>query len=843
MAADSDMVLAVLGVQLGYVTPEDVLGAVRDLLPGGGAGLAELLESRGALEHRHRQVLERLTARAVADSGGNAARTLELLPNAARSLLAETPSRTPSRPLPAREAICDEQPGRYLNAPDPARPPQPLARSTTGSVVLKHDTVFGRDVAWKSAPQDEQLEAQLIAEARLSGQLDHPAVLPVFEVGRASSGAVYMTTQQPGPRTLSDAIGAARTIRERLALVPVVHTVVQCVAAAHGNGASHRALSSRAVSLADFGAVFVTGWAPTGDGSAARRSAHRDESLVDLKALGSMLHEVITGVPAPVMGEVTVRDAPVDLLAVARRAAQGLLTVSELSAELKAWLDGRRVTSHRYSTRQLVGRYLLRHRGLVVVLAVALVALAGLGAVTLRTTEAERERASSLAQRFIDDIAGKLQAVPGVDTLLGQVTEAALTHYQGRIDTRPRAERLRAAVSMTRLGKVSTDLARLDEAQRSLDFASAQIDALMGGPDDVDTLVAAAGVQLAQADLLLAREEHRSLAAASDRRGVALADRAMVLASNAPGAPVRGVPPEVLAPTMAAVRARIELARITDDDAEQSALIARAVELSKAALAASPDDADARELSSQTFALEAQVKRTRLDPAGAVASLVSSVASVRRAIESRPADSSLQVALIDRLTLLGAAARSIDDEALARDSLTEARTLSERVLRQQPTRVGVRQALVEIEVNLGEVEEAWRNLRTLDAQGHLGRMLEAAPALAFYTAHFDEAVRYSQHAAISDQPTAVLYRGLSLAMLGQPGDALVALRSLKDDAIASVLWARGLGEPPSTGPSVGARAVRDFVTAYDAALPITDIAPLRVAHARLIRALELSLPK
>jgi tetratricopeptide (TPR) repeat protein len=836
MAADSDMVLAVLGVQLGYLTPDDVLGAVRDLLPGGRMGLAELLESRGALEPRHRQVLERLTARAVAESGqGNAARTLELLPNAARSLLADTPSRTPSRPLPAREAICEEQPGRYRNAPDPDQPPQVLGRSASGSVVLKHDTVFGRDVAWKSAQADEALEAQLVAEARLSGQLDHPAVLPVFEVGRATSGAVYMTTQQPGARTLSDAIGAARTIGERLALVPAVQTVVQCVGAAHENGASHRALSSRAVSLADFGAVFVTGWAPTGEGSAAQRSAHRDEALRDVKALGSMLHEVITGVPAPVMGQVSVRDAPADLLAVARRAAEGHLAVGELSAELKAWLDGRRVSSHRYSTRQLIGRYLLRHRALVVVLLVALGALAALAAVTLRNAELERDRASSLAQRFIDDIAGKLQAVPGVDTLLGQVTDAALAHYRGRIETRPRAERLEAAIGLTRLGKVSTELARFDEAQRSLDFASAQLDALMQTPDDVPTLLAAAEVQIAQADLLTAREEHRTLAAPADRRAVALADRAMTLAA--------GQPDGLLAPTMVAVRSRIELSFITDDDAEQRALVASAMALSKSALALAPDDADARALSSEVLTLEAQIKRTGLDPEGAVSSLVSSVALMRRALESRPADTAFEVALIDRLSLTGAAARGIDDEKLARSSLLEARTLCERLLRQQPTRVGVRQSLVEIEVNLGEADEAWRNLRTLDAQGHLGRMLEAAPALAFYTSHFEEAVRYSQHAAVSDQPTAILYRGLSLAMLGEPGDALVALRSLKDDSIASVLWARGLGEPPSRGASVGARAVRDFVTAYEAALPITDIAPLQAAHEQLIRRLEASLPK
>jgi hypothetical protein len=291
----------------------------------------------------------------------------------------------------------------------------------------------------------------------------------------------------------------------------------------------------------------------------------------------------------------------------------------------------------------------------------------------------------------------------------------------------------------------------------------------------------------------------------------------------------------------AAVRARLALREI-EDAAEVPPLITRAVELSTVALARYPDQVDAQALSSEALAAQAVLKRLALDPDGALASTSASVAAMRRAVAARPEDPSLQLSLIDRLSLEGAAARAVDNAALARATLEEASGRGEQLLRRQPAQVVVRQALVEIEVNLGHADQAWRNLRALEAQGQIGRMIEAAPAVAFYSRHFDDAVRYSHHPAVENMPTAILYRGLAQAVLGQPSEAVVAARALRDD-IANVLWARGLGGAAvadAAGP--GARAVRAFVESYDAAVPVTDVQPLRSALERLISALEAELP-
>ncbi len=828
MRADTDLVFAVLGVQLGYFTPDDALAGVRDLLPHATTSLPALLEARGVLHPAQREVLERLAARAVHDSGGDAAHTLELLPGAARALLSESePNLRPvaRKPGDRGEPLCEEQPGRYLNAPDPDGPPLELARSPAGIVVLKHDTVFGRDVAWRSALGDARLEAQLLAEAQLTGQLDHPAVLPVFEVGRATTGALYVTTQQPGARTLADALAAARTTPARLALVPALHTVAQCLAAAHENGATHRALSARAVSLGDFGAVFVTGWAATATGEPR---SHRDDRLADVRALGALLLQVAIGAASTD----DAADAPADLVAVARRASEGALSIDELTAELKLWLDGRQVQSYRYSTAQLARRAFVRNRGFLLAALLTLAALLVAGLVTYKRLEAERDHARQFARRFLDDVSRRLQALPGVEPLIDQVTRAALAHYQRtkELDHGPVEERLRVAQGMTRLATVSIELGRLDEGAQSLEFARGLIDAVLAErPGEVAALVASVAARLAAVDLDSAREVAFAVSVPTGRLAVAEADRA--LASS----------PDALEVIAAAVRARLALREI-EDAPEVPVLITRAVELSNQALARFPDQVDAQALVSEALAARAVLQRLELDPTGALASTSASVAAMRKAVAARPDDPALQISLIDRLSLEGAAARAVDDAVLARAALEEASERCELVLRRQPAQVVVRQALVEIEINLGHAEQAWRNLRALEAQGHLGRMIEAAPAVAFYSRHFDDAVRYSLHPGASTMPTAILYRGLAQAVLGQPSEAVVAARALRDD-IANVLWARGLGGPAvAEVEGAGAGAVQTFIASYDAAVPVTDVQPLRDALERLISALEAQLP-
>ena len=66
-----------------------------------------------------------------------------------------------------------------------------IGRGGMGEVVVAHDPEIGRDVAIKrlrgSAPE---LVARFLREARIQARLDHPAIVPVHELGarRATAG-------------------------------------------------------------------------------------------------------------------------------------------------------------------------------------------------------------------------------------------------------------------------------------------------------------------------------------------------------------------------------------------------------------------------------------------------------------------------------------------------------------------------------------------------------------------------------------------------------------------------------------------------------------------------------
>ena len=75
-----DLLLAVLGVQLGYCSPDEALACAREVAePGESRTLKEFLLSRGVVDEARAQALERLTATASAAAGDDMQRSLELL--------------------------------------------------------------------------------------------------------------------------------------------------------------------------------------------------------------------------------------------------------------------------------------------------------------------------------------------------------------------------------------------------------------------------------------------------------------------------------------------------------------------------------------------------------------------------------------------------------------------------------------------------------------------------------------------------------------------------------------------------------------------------------------------
>ncbi len=793
-----DLLFAVLGVQLGYLSADDALSCARELSqPGERRTLAAFLVERGILDRARAQVLERLAARATAEGSGDAAQTLELLPANVRKLAAQAEEVEVPR-QPGRVDVVEEQAHRYFSAPRADAPPRELGRDDFSRIVSMHDTVLGRDVAWKQPlMKGRETDAQLISATRLIARLDHPAMVPIYEIGRASAGGTYVTSRQVSRDTLAAGLTRARNLEERLALLPSLLTVARCVARAHEANVVHRGLHAAQISLGRFGEVYVLGW-----GRPADAPPTAADFAADVHAMGAMLHEIITGLPPPVMGMVTVRGAPEDLLGVCRSALAGRITSAEqFEQELQAFLAGRRLGTFRYSPWQLVKRFAQRHAVFSLTALTALVVVIVVASSAVESFREERDRSRLFARRFLDDVAMRLRPQPGVEPLLEQVTGAALKHYQRTTDLQsaPRDERLRVARAMARLGGLSQSLGRGDEALRSLDFAASLARGLVdASPADADAQIVLAQVAAARAsqpglptsDVLRWAEQAEQLSrAALDTRRDSLDAR------------------------RAAATALVLSAQHQPEAVKAQAAFDAAVQLLEAPAPANSSRAD--ELARRQALGSALVERAswRHGTTAAEASTLSARLSTLR--EGALDDVELQFAAA-RAAVLWAEAVEGTDVATQHAQAQAAVALAREVINRRPDRPGAPSLVVRGEVLAGRPREALEAALSFERQG-LNEVLELASEAALFAGQWEQARTLAARSADAALPSQVLVRALASAWLERPSDAVIQARSLAPK-FSAVRWPRARLaqelEAIAPGDGGGEAAVRRFAASW-----------------------------
>ena len=259
-----------------------------------------------------------------------------------------------------------------------------LGRGGMGIVHAVEDATIGREVAIKRARDREQND-RLLDEARLQGRLEHPGVLPVYDVGSDEDGAPYFTMRRLRGATLADALRSDDAKWTRARLLGVIVDVAQAVAYAHGRGVVHRDLKPANVMLGDFGEVYVLDWGIAHEGEAQTDSSsgtpgymapeqlagNAVDARADIFAIGAMLFEVLARAPlvpkgAPLeMASATLLgldpaarvrelgcELPPELVATCARATARDVavrhgSVAELIVELQRFLDGDRDLARR----------------------------------------------------------------------------------------------------------------------------------------------------------------------------------------------------------------------------------------------------------------------------------------------------------------------------------------------------------------------------------------------------------------------------------------------------------------------------------------------------------------
>ncbi|MCY2959137.1 MAG: protein kinase, partial [Planctomycetota bacterium] len=155
----------------------------------------------------------------------------------------------------------------------------------------------GRDVAVKvldgELAKRPEVVQRFVEEAQIGGQLQHPGIVPVYELGLMADDRPYFTMKLVKGRTLAALFLQRKTPTDnRGRLLAIFESVCQTMAYAHSKGVLHRDLKPANVMVGAFGEVQVVDW---GLAKVLRRGGVADE-----KRAKESLHTIIE----------TVRSAP-----------------------------------------------------------------------------------------------------------------------------------------------------------------------------------------------------------------------------------------------------------------------------------------------------------------------------------------------------------------------------------------------------------------------------------------------------------------------------------------------------------------------------------------------------
>jgi len=146
-----------------------------------------------------------------------------------------------------------------------------LARGGMGAVLSAKDMNLRRDVAMKLVLNPKQVRKdqllRFVHEAQVTGQLEHPSIVPVHELGVDADDNVYYTMKFVNGSNLGDILKGIRGGDTELIdayplprLLNIFIKACEALAFAHSRGVIHRDLKPDNIMVGDFGEVLIVDW-------------------------------------------------------------------------------------------------------------------------------------------------------------------------------------------------------------------------------------------------------------------------------------------------------------------------------------------------------------------------------------------------------------------------------------------------------------------------------------------------------------------------------------------------------------------------------------------------------
>jgi eukaryotic-like serine/threonine-protein kinase len=140
-----------------------------------------------------------------------------------------------------------------------------IARGGMGVVLKGRDPDLGRDVALKVLRDDHcddtDMMRRFVEEAQIGGQLQHPGIVPIYELGAFADHRPFFAMKLVKGHTLAQLLETrADRDADRARFLSIFEDVAQTVAYAHARGVIHRDLKPSNVMVGSFGEVQVMDW-------------------------------------------------------------------------------------------------------------------------------------------------------------------------------------------------------------------------------------------------------------------------------------------------------------------------------------------------------------------------------------------------------------------------------------------------------------------------------------------------------------------------------------------------------------------------------------------------------
>jgi WD40 repeat protein len=194
-----------------------------------------------------------------------------------------------------------------------------LGEGGMGVVYSARQTSIDRTVAVKMlkshAAKNREMQQKFLSEAVVTGDLDHPNIVPMYDLGKNENGDLFYAMKRVQGTPWSKEI-AKKTQPEN---IEILLKIADAVAFAHARGVIHRDLKPENVMLGEFGEVLLMDWGLAYSTPSFRKSAsitqthsmggspaymapematgpiERINTSSDIYLLGAILYEILTG--------------------------------------------------------------------------------------------------------------------------------------------------------------------------------------------------------------------------------------------------------------------------------------------------------------------------------------------------------------------------------------------------------------------------------------------------------------------------------------------------------------------------------------------------------------------